>query len=132
MGSLARKFSRKNTKPISKGDYDYIYEMVRSQMHSEISESVKKRINEEIIPKLREELRKEVVAQTTDEAYAHFLAVACNVLLNDFGKLRPKDIRLKVFYEKLNEYMDDVENPSEQQIAAERELMKQVQVEICR
>lgn len=128
MSSLTRKFNRQNkgSKPISKSDYDYIYDMVRSQMHQEISDNIKKRLNDEVVPKLYEQARKEVAAQTTTEAYAHFLAVACNILMNDFGKLRNKDTRLKVFYEKLNEYSEEVENPSQKQLDAEAELARQV------
>lgn len=55
-----------------------------------------------------------------------FLAIASNILMNDYGKMKSKDTRLKVFYDKLQEYSGEIENPSEQQLEAEKALAEQV------
>ena len=46
--------------------------------------------------------------------------------MNDYGKMKSKDTRLKVFYDKLQEYSGEIENPSEQQLEAEKALAEQV------
>ena len=127
--SMARKLKRQNTvkAPFSQSEYQFVYNRVKAELKDSIEARIKERINTETLPLLRAEVRKEVSAEVTNEAYAHFLAIACNILMNDFGKLRSKDTRLKVFYEKLNEYAEEIENPSEKQLAAETELTRQVE-----
>lgn len=132
MGRIERKLNRraeKNSiiqKPITKDGYDYIYNMVRAKLHKDLTEEVAGYVESKVVPKLKEELRKDIVVEVTNEAYAYFLAVACNILLNDFGKLNRKDTRLKVFYEKMQGYLEKIEDPDEKQIEAERELSRQV------
>lgn len=129
MGNLARKLNRSKpaykctSKPFSQAEYEFVYNSVKN----ELTADVEKRIKEKITPMLREQIRKEVAAEITNEAYGHFLAITCNILLNDFGKLRSKDTRLKVFYEKLNEYAEQIENPTQKQLDAETEFAKQVE-----
>lgn len=111
---------------VSKETYDGIYYMVRQQLKDEIRNEVMKKLEKNVIPNLKETLRKEVAQEATNDAYGHLIALACNILVNDFGKLNKKSTRLKTFYELLEEKYVEVENPSEQQLEAERELNRQL------
>ena len=124
MGKLARKFKRSNSleMPVTKSEFDFIYSMVHNKMAAQVEENVKTRI----VPAVRADLRKEVAAEVTIDVYAHFLAIASNILMNDYSKMKSKDTRLKVFYDKLQEYSGEIENPSEQQLEAEKALAEQV------
>lgn len=124
MGKLARRFKRSNNleMPVTKSEFDFIYSMVHNKMAAQVEENVKTRI----VPAVRADLRKEVAAEVTNDVYAHFLAIASNILMNDYGKMKSKDTRLKVFYDKLQEYSGEIENPSEQQLEAEKALAEQV------
>lgn len=124
--SMARKLKRQVKVPFSQSEYQFVYNKVKAELRDDLERRIKERINTETVPLLRQEVRKEVAAEVTNEAYAHFLAVACNILMNDYGKLKNKKTRLKVFYEKLNEYSEEIDKPSEKQLAAEAELEKQV------
>ena len=124
--SMARKLKRQVKVHFSQSEYQFVYNKVKAELRDDLERRIKERINTETVPLLRQEVRKEVAAEVTNEAYAHFLAVACNILMNDYGKLKNKKTRLKVFYEKLNEYSEEIDKPSEKQLAAEAELEKQV------
>ncbi len=132
MGNLARKLKRANkpavkpSVPVSKEQFDLVYSMIKGKMTAEVYDKVREHIMPIMREQLKEEIRQEVAGEITQEAYAKFLAVTCNILMNDFGKLKTKDTRLKVYYEKLQEYAGDIENPSEQQLAAEKALAEQV------
>lgn len=132
MGNLARKLKRANrpaisAAPVSKEQFDLVYSMIGDKLKSEVYSKVHEKILPVMREQLKDEIRQEVAGEITQEAYAKFLAVTCNILMNDFGKLKAKDTRLKVYYEKLQEYSCDIENPSEQQLAAEKALAAQVE-----
>lgn len=130
MGNLARKMRRASKPaavPVSKGQFDIIYSMIKGKMTAEVYDKVREHIMPMMREELKDEIRREVAAEVTQEAYAKFLAVTCNILMNDFGRLKTKDTRLKTYYDKLQEYAAEVANPSEQQLAAEKELARQVE-----
>lgn len=132
MGNFARKLKRASrpvisAAPVSKEQFDLVYSMIGDKLKSEVYSKVHEQILPVIREQLKDEIRQEVAGEITQEAYAKFLAVTCNILMNDFGKLKAKDTRLKVYYEKLQEYSSDIENPSEQQLAAEKALAAQVE-----
>ena len=83
---------------------------------------------------------KKSLAKVRDQAYidasnyavAKVTAVACEVIYNDYGKLRDKEKRLKTFVTLLYGKLKNIENPSAEQQEIERMLYKQCGIMIKR
>lgn len=114
MGSLERKLRRKDDKEKAK----YI-----SDVKSEA-----KNIAEKVVDK--------AMARATDEAtevaLAKVLAVSAEIVYNDWSKLQKKETRLKVFVELMNEKLQQIQNPSKEQLEVERLLDEQCGIKIGR
>lgn len=66
------------------------------------------------------------------EALAKVLAVAAEIVYNDWKALSKKETRLQVFVELMNKKLQSVDNPTEKQLEVERLLAEQCGIQIER
>ena len=114
MGSLERKLQRKDEKARAK----YLQDIK--------SEATK------IASRAIDRTYQDAYEEASEVAMAKVLAVAAEIIHNDWGKLSRKDTRLKVFVNLMSEKLQQVDNPSDQQIEVERLLAEQCGVKFGR
>lgn len=66
------------------------------------------------------------------DATAKVMAVACEIVYNEYGRLKNKDTRLKTFVTMLYDRLKNIDNPSDAQKEVERLLYKQCGIMIKR
>lgn len=108
MGSLERKLRRKDDKERAK----YI-----SDLKSEA-----KKIADQVVDKAMARAYDEATEAATAAATAMVMAVAAEIIWNDWSKLQKKDTRLQVFVKLMEERLQVVNNPTEAQLEVEKLL----------
>ncbi len=114
MGSLERKLRRKDDKEKAK----YINDV----------KSEAKKIADKVVDKAMERATKEV----SEEALAKVLAVSAEIIWNHWSELARKDTRLQTYVNLMNEKLQKVENPTEEQIEVEKLLAERCGIEFKR
>lgn len=79
-----------------------------------------------------EKVRDKAYVDASNDAIAKVTAVACEIVYNDYGKLRDKDKRLKTFVTLLYGKLKNIEKPSAEQQKVEQMLYEQCGIMIKR
>ena len=77
-------------------------------------------------------VRDKAYEDATNDAFTKLLAVATEIVYNDYGKLRDKDTRIKTFVRLLLSKAGKFENPSDEQKKVEQLLFEQCGIMIKR
>ena len=114
MGSSGRKLKRKEEKSRAK----YLQD-VKSEANKIADRAVGRYVER-------------VYTEAAEDALAKVLAVAAEVVYNDWKALSKKETRLKVFVDLMNEKLQFVDNPTEKQLEVERLLAEQCGIQFGR
>lgn len=111
MGSFARKFKRARTVEF----YNAVEEKAKEIAGRAINKAVQ-----------------EAEKRGVETGMARVMAVTAEIVYNDFGKLRNKETRLKVYADLMAKKLPLIANPTEEQLRVEKLLYEQTGIKFLR
>lgn len=128
MGKMLKRLSKKSSKPF----VPYANPAPIRKLHAE-AEVLANVVVRKVKPgAISAQEREDMWIEGYQEGFAEAIASVANLLMNDWGHLYARDTRLAEAYARIQRYREQLDNPSEAQLKAEVEFIKQTGVPMGR